>query len=58
MTVYSNDEYIGIVRNEKAGDAACPAGYPAKAITVFDLISDTDIPSTLYADNILFYYAK
>ena len=58
LEVYANGEKLGLVTAKDTGDIARPAGYPAKAIRSINFRSENDVKSTVYYDNLMFYYAK
>ena len=58
LDVYANGEKIGKVTVSDTGDVTRPAGYPARAIRYMNFRSENDIKSTVYYDNMMFYYAK
>ena len=58
LDVYANGERVGKVTVSDTGDVTRPAGYPARAVRYFNFRSENDIKSTVYYDNMMFYYAK
>ena len=58
LDVFVNGETIGRATNSDTECAERPAGYPAKAIRYMAFRADNSVKSTVYYDNMMFYYAK
>jgi hypothetical protein len=58
LDVFVNGENKGKVTVKDTGNTARPAGYPARALRYINFRSENDVKSTVYFDNLMFYYAK
>ncbi|MBQ8879528.1 MAG: hypothetical protein IJY69_01645 [Clostridia bacterium] len=58
LDIFVDGEKVGQLINKDPSDTSHPAGYPARAIRTMQFRAETEGKSTVYYDNLVFYYAK
>ena len=58
LKIFVNGKQAGELINSGSTDEKHPSGYPARAMTAFDLTSLSDGECTVYLDDVMFYYAR
>ena len=58
LSIFSDGKPVATLKNTDTESSEHPAGYPARAITGFKLITLTDTECAFFIDDIIFFFAK